>query len=64
MWCGPSASWPLQDALPVMGRMLALAGGDEELAHLVLPLIRDTLASQTSGADAEVGRRLRGRAWG
>ncbi|KAL4452207.1 hypothetical protein ABPG75_007869 [Micractinium tetrahymenae] len=41
------------EALPVLGRMLALSGGDEELARLVLPLLRDTLASQTTGAEAE-----------
>lgn len=44
----------VQEALPVLGRMLALTGGDEELARLVLPLLRDTLASQTTGAEAEV----------
>jgi hypothetical protein len=41
--------------VPTLGRMLALAGGDEALARLVVPLLRDVLASQTSGADAEVG---------
>ncbi len=53
--CGP---FRLQEALPVLGRMLALTDGDEELARLVLPLLRDTLASQTTGADAEVREGL------
>ena len=44
----------LQEAVPVLGRMLALTGGDDDLARMVVPLIRDTLASQTSGAEAEV----------
>jgi hypothetical protein len=35
--------------------MMALTCGDEELARLVVPLLRDTLASQTTGAEAEVG---------
>ena len=46
----------------MLGRMIALAGGDEGLARIVMPLLSDTLASQTSGADAEVramGRCLR-----
>lgn len=38
----------------MLGRMIALAGGDEELARIVMPLLSDALASQTSGADAEV----------
>ncbi len=41
----------------MLGRMIALAGGDEGLARIVMPLLSDTLASQTSGADAEVGAR-------
>ncbi|KAL4857248.1 Phosphatidylinositol 4-kinase alpha 1 [Chlorella vulgaris] len=41
------------EAVPTLGRMLALAGGDEGLARLVVPLLRDVLASQTSGAEAE-----------
>jgi hypothetical protein len=44
----------VQETVPTLGRMLALAGGDEELARLVVPLLQDTLASQTAGADAEV----------
>lgn len=39
----------------MLGRMIALTGGDEGLARIVMPLMSDTLASQTSGADAEVG---------
>jgi hypothetical protein len=41
--------------VPLLGRMMALTCGDEELARLVVPLLRDTLASQTTGAEAEVG---------
>lgn len=40
--------------MPVLGRMLALSGGDEDLARIVMPLLGDALASQTSGAEAEV----------
>lgn len=41
-------------AVPVLGRMIALSGADEDLARIVMPLLSDALASQTSGADAEV----------
>jgi hypothetical protein len=45
----------LQEAVPTLARMLALVGGDDELARLVVPLLKDALASQTAGAEAEVG---------
>jgi hypothetical protein len=45
----------LQEAVPTLARMLALVGGDDELARLVVPLLKDALASQTAGAKAEVG---------
>ena len=48
-----------QESVPTLGRMIALAGGDEGLARILMPLLSDALASQTSGADAEVGRGIR-----
>ena len=38
----------------VLGRLVALTDADEGLCRLVLPLLTDALATQTSGADAEV----------
>ena len=49
-----SAALERPEAVPVLGRMIALAGADEDLARIVMPLRSDALASQTSGADAEV----------
>ena len=38
----------------MLGRLVALTDADEGLCRLVLPLLTDALATQTSGADAEV----------
>ena len=52
MCCCSCAALP-QEAVAVLGRMMALTGCDDDLGRLVVPLLRDTLASQTSGAGTE-----------
>ena len=39
----------------LLARLGALVADDDELCRFVLPLLTDTLAGQTTGADAEVG---------
>ena len=46
----------------LLTRLGALVSGDDDLCRFILPLLTDTLAGQTTGADAEVGWRL-GWSW-